>query len=308
MRHGKYRFIIGFLAVPLALYGVLVISPFVQDFQISLTDWSGLTPEKNYIGLDNYRKIIHDDLFWGALWHNILLLLIVPVITLALGLFFAFMLNVGGRRKGSASVAGVRGASFYKIVYFFPQVLSVTVIAVLWQQIYNPDTENGLLNSLLGKVGLASLQQSWLGDPKIALACIMAVMIWANVGFYVVLFSAGMSSIPGEIYEASLLDGAGRMATFFRITLPLLRDTVATGWVYMGIIAMDAFAYVQLMSVNNGGPNETTDVVPLLLYKTAFRDNSQYGLAAAMGVAMLIVTLAFAVLTLRLSRRERIEY
>jgi N-acetylglucosamine transport system permease protein len=308
MRHGKYRFIIGFLALPVALYAVLVISPFIQDFQISLTNWSGLTPEKHYIGLDNYQKIIHNNLFWKALWHNILMLLIVPIVTLALGLFFAFMLNVGGRRTGSASVAGVRGAGFYKIVFFFPQVLSVTVIAVLWQQIYNPDPDNGLLNSLLGDVGLTSLQQSWLGDPSIALACIMAVMVWSNVGFYVVLFSAGMSSIPTEIYEAALLDGAERFTTFFRVTLPLLRDTVATGWVYMGIIAMDGFALVQLMSVNNGGPNETTDVVPLLLYKTAFRDNSQYGMAAAMGVAMLIVTLVFAVLTLRLSRRERIEF
>ncbi|HEY5834071.1 carbohydrate ABC transporter permease [Streptomyces sp.] len=308
MRHGKYRFIIGFLAVPVALYVVLVISPFVQDFQISMTDWSGLTPERNWVGFDNYQKIIHNDLFWKALWHNVLLLLIVPVVTLALGLFFAFMLNVGGRRRGSASVAGVRGAGFYKIVFFFPQVLSVTVIAVLWQQIYNPDPDDGLFNSLLGKAGLGLLQQTWLGDPNLALACIMAVMVWANVGFYVVLFSAGMSSIPAEIYEAALLDGAARGTTFFRITLPLLRDTVATGWVYMGIIAMDGFALVQLMSVNNGGPNEATDVVPLLLYKTAFRDNSQYGMAAAMGVAMLIVTLVFAVLTLRLSRRERIEF
>lgn len=308
MRHGKYRFIIGFLAVPVALYAVLVISPFVQDFQISMTDWSGLTPERNWVGFDNYQKIMHNDLFWKALWHNVLLLLIVPVVTLALGLFFAFMLNVGGRGKGSASVAGVRGSGFYKIVFFFPQVLSVTVIAVLWQQIYNPDPDDGLFNSLLGQLGLSSLQQTWLGDPKLALACIMAVMVWANVGFYVVLFSAGMSSIPGDIYEAALLDGAARGTTFFRITLPLLRDTVATGWVYMGIIAMDAFALVQLMSVNNGGPNEATDVVPLLLYKTAFRDNSQYGMAAAMGVAMLIVTLVFAVLTLRLSRRERIEF
>ncbi|CAM5595901.1 sugar ABC transporter permease [Streptomyces xanthochromogenes] len=308
MRHGKYRFIIGFLAIPLALYGVLVISPFLQDFQISLTSWSGLTPEKNFIGLDNYQKLIHNDLFWKALWHNVLLLLCVPVVTLAFGLFFAFMLNVGGRRRGSAGVAGVRGSGLYKVIFFFPQVLSITIIAILWQQIYNPDPENGMLNSLLSGVGLGSLQQSWLGDSSIALICIMVVMVWANVGFYVVLFSAGMASIPGEIYEAALLDGASRVKTFFRITLPLLRDTVATAWVYMGIIAMDAFIYVQLMSVNVGGPDESTDVVPLLLYKTAFRDNSQYGMAAAMGVAMLIVTLVFAILSMRLSRRERIEF
>ncbi|MCM2425613.1 carbohydrate ABC transporter permease [Streptomyces sp. RKAG337] len=309
MRHGKYRFIIGFLAIPLALYGVLVISPFVQDFKISMTDWSGITPEQNWVGLDNYQKLIHNDLFWKALSHNIIMLLVVPLVTLSLGLFFAFMLNVGGRRRGSsAGVSGVRGSSIYKVVFFFPQVLSVTIIAVLWQQIYNPDPSDGLLNSLLGSVGLDSLQHAWLGDKSTALACIMVVMIWANVGFFVVLFSAGMASIPTELYEAARLDGAERAATFFRITLPLLRDTVATGWVYMGIMAMDGFAFVQLMSVNLGGPDESTDVLPLLLYKTAFRDNSQYGSAAAIGVAMLIVTLVFAILSMRLSRRERIEF
>lgn len=308
MRHGKYRFIIGFLAAPLALYAVFVISPFVQAFQISATDWSGLTPEMNVIGLDNYDKLVHDDLFWTSLWHNVILLVVLPVVTLALGLFFAFMLNVGGRRRKGSVVAGVRGAGIYKIVYFFPQVLSITIIAVLWQQIYNPDPEAGLLNAFLGGVGLDGLQQSWLGDKSIALLCIMAVMVWANVGFYVVLFSAAMASIPRDIYEAAMLDGAGRSNTFFRITLPLLWDTVQTGWVYMGIIAMDAFAVVQIMSVENGGPDHATEVVPLLLWKTAFRDSSQYGYAAAMGVAMLLVTLLFAILTMRFARRERIEF
>lgn len=312
MRHGKYRFIIGFLAAPLALYAVFVISPFVQAFQISMTDWSGLTPDMDFIGLDNYSTLLHNELFWQALWHNVILLLVVPVVVLALGLFFAFMLNVGGnrrrRRKGGAAVSGVRGSGVYKIVYFFPQVLSVTIVAVLWQQIYNPDPDDGLLNSLLGAFGLAWLQQSWLGDPDLALLCIIAVMVWCSVGFYVVLFSAAMSSIPTDLYEAALLDGATRGTTFFRITLPLLWDTVQTGWVYMGIICMDAFAFVQIMSVQNGGPDHATEVVPLLLWKTAFRDSSQYGLAAAMGITMLIVTMVFAVLTLRFSRRERVEF
>ncbi|MDX6311997.1 MAG: N-acetylglucosamine transport system permease protein, partial [Streptomyces sp.] len=146
MRHGKYRFIIGFLAAPLAMYAVFVISPFIQAFQISMTDWSGLTPDMNFIGLENYDKLVHNDLFWQALWHNVIILLVVPVVTLGLGLFFAFMLNVGGRRrKGAAAVTGVRGAGLYKVVYFFPQVLSITIVAVLWQQIYNPDPSDGLL-------------------------------------------------------------------------------------------------------------------------------------------------------------------
>ncbi|MFJ4918533.1 carbohydrate ABC transporter permease [Streptomyces sp. NPDC088725] len=307
MQHGKYRFIVGFLALPLIVYAVFVISPFVQAFQISMTDWSGLVGTSEFVGLDNFQRLWHSEEFWNALRHNIYLLALLPIVTLALGLFFAFMLNVGGKRRKNEVVTGVSGSKFYKFVFFFPQVISVTIVAVIWFNIYNPDPDDGMLNSLLGGFGLDGLQNSWLGEKSLALWCISAVMVWSNVGFFVVLFSAAMASIPTDIYEAALLDGANRFDTFFKITLPLLWDTVQTGWVYMGIIALDGFALVQIMSVNNGGPDGATDVLPLRLYQTAFRD-SQFGYAAAMGVAMLIVTMAFAVLTMRFARRERIEF
>jgi N-acetylglucosamine transport system permease protein len=307
MQHGKYRFIVGFLALPVIVYAVFVISPFVQAFQISLTDWSGLVGSAKFVGLENFEKLWHNEDFWNALRHNVYLLIAVPIVTLALGLFFAFMLNVGGKRRKNEVITGVAGSKFYRFVFFFPQVISITIIAVIWFNIYNPDPDDGMLNSLLGAVGLDSWQNAWLGEKSLALMCIMAVMIWSHVGFYVVLFSAAMASIPRDIYEAALLDGAGRFHTFFRITLPLLWDTVQTGWVYMGIIALDGFALVQIMSVNMGGPDGATDVMPLRLYLTAFRD-SQFGYASAMGVAMLIVTMTFAVLTLRFARRERIEF
>ncbi|MFE5888347.1 carbohydrate ABC transporter permease [Streptomyces sp. NPDC002285] len=307
MQHGKYRFIVGFLALPVIVYAVFVISPFVQAFQISLTDWSGLVGTAKFVGLENFEKLWHNEDFWNALWHNVYMLIAVPIVTLALGLFFAFMLNVGGKRRKNEVITGVAGSKFYRFVFFFPQVISITIIAVIWFNIYNPDPQDGMLNSLLGAVGLDGWQNAWLGEKSLALLCIMAVMIWSHVGFYVVLFSAAMASIPRDIYEAALLDGAGRFPTFFRITLPLLWDTVQTGWVYMGIIALDAFALVQIMSVNMGGPDGATDVMPLRLYLTAFRD-SQFGYASAMGVAMLIVTMTFAVLTLRFARRERIEF
>jgi N-acetylglucosamine transport system permease protein len=307
MQHGKYRFIVGFLALPVIVYAVFVISPFVQAFQISLTDWSGLVGSAKFVGLENFEKLWHNEDFWNALRHNVYLLIAVPIVTLALGLFFAFMLNVGGKRRENEVITGVAGSKFYRFVFFFPQVISITIIAVIWFNIYNPDPDDGMLNSLLGAVGLDSWQNAWLGEKSLALMCIMAVMIWSHVGFYVVLFSAAMASIPRDIYEAALLDGAGRFHTFFRITLPLLWDTVQTGWVYMGIIALDGFALVQIMSVNMGGPDGATDVMPLRLYLTAFRD-SQFGYASAMGVAMLIVTMTFAVLTLRFARRERIEF
>jgi N-acetylglucosamine transport system permease protein len=307
MRHGKYRFIVGFLALPVIVYAIFVISPFVQAFQISLTDWSGLVGTAKFVGLDNFEKLWNSDDFWNALRHNVYMLIAVPIVTLALGLFFAFMLNVGGKRRKNEVVTGVAGSKFYRFVFFFPQVISITIIAVIWFNIYHPDPQEGMLNSLLGAVGLDSLQNAWLGEKSLALLCIMAVMIWSHVGFYVVLFSAAMASIPRDIYEAALLDGANRFHTFFRITLPLLWDTVQTGWVYMGIIALDGFALVQIMSVNMGGPDGATDVMPLRLYLTAFRE-SQFGYASATGIAMLIVTMTFAVLTMRFARRERIEF
>ncbi|WP_217189646.1 carbohydrate ABC transporter permease, partial [Streptomyces buecherae] len=279
MRHGKYGFIVGFLALPLAIYAVFVISPFVQAIYYSFTNWSGLSSDLQMVGFDNYRKLLDDDVFWHALRNNLVLLLVLPLVTLGMGLFFAFMLNVGGRRKG-AVVSGVRGSSLYKVVYFFPQVLSIAIVALIFQFAYNPNS--GALNSFLSGIGLDSVQPNWLGDPSLALWCVMAVMVWSNVGFYVVLFSAAMSTIPRDFYEAALLDGANRFTTFFRITLPLLWDTVQTGWVYMGILALDAFAVVQIMTVGPGGPDYSTEVLTWFVYTKGIRDG-QAGYATALG-------------------------
>lgn len=308
MQHGKYRFIVGFLALPLGLYALFVLWPFVQSIYYSFTDWTGLSPEFKMVGLDNYRRMLDDDVFWKSLQHSLLFALVLPVLTLGLALFLSFMINVGGRRrKGGPAVSGVRGSAFYKIVYFFPQVLSIAIVALLFAFAYNPDS--GAINSFLRGIGLGSIQPLWLGDPSLALWCVMAVLLWSSVGFFVVLFSAGMASIPGDLYEAALLDGAGRAATFFRITLPLLWDTVQSGWVYMGILALGAesFAVVQIMTAGPGGPDYSTTVMVLYVYQKAFRDG-QAAYATTIGVALLVVTLAFSAIVMRLGRRERLEF
>ncbi|MEU6485816.1 sugar ABC transporter permease [Streptomyces sp. NPDC046887] len=306
MQHGKYRFIAGFLALPLGLYVLFVVWPFIQSIYYSFTDWTGLSPDFRMIGVDNYTRMLDDPVFWKSLQHSLLLVLVLPLVTLGLALFFAFMINVGGRRR-NAVVAGVRGSAFYKIAYFFPQVLSIAIVALLFQFAFNPD--DGLINATLEAVGLDSVQPDWLGDPGLALPVVMMVLIWSTVGFFVVLFSAGMASIPKEIYEAALLDGAGRATTFFRVTLPLLWDTVQSGWVYMGILALGAesFAVVQIMTVGPGGPDYSTTVLPLYVYQAAFRDG-QAAYATTIGVALLVVTLAFAAIVMRLGRRERLEF
>ncbi|MEU9624119.1 MULTISPECIES: sugar ABC transporter permease [unclassified Streptomyces] len=307
MQHGKYRFIVGFLVVPLALYAVFVIWPFIQSIYYSFTDWTGLSPDFKMVGFDNYTRMLKDDIFWKSLQHSVLLVLLLPLVTLGLALFFAFMLNVGGRRRKNAAVSGVRGSGFYKIAYFFPQVLSIVIVALLFQFAFNPTS--GMLNSTLKTIGLGSVQPDWLGDPNLALICVMSVLVWSTVGFFVVLFSAGMASIPKDFYEAALLDGANRFTTFFRITLPLLWDTVQSGWVYMGILALgvEAFTAVQVMTVGPGGPDYSTTVLPLYVYQTAFRDG-QAGYATTIGVGLLVVTMAFAAIVMRLGRRERLEF
>jgi N-acetylglucosamine transport system permease protein len=300
MRHGKYPLIISFLVPPLILYGVFVISPYLQAFQISTTDWLGYSPDANSVGLDNFAQLFRDDFVWNAIKNNAILLALVPVLTITLGLFFATMLNMGGR-SGRAGVVGVRGTSVYRTVYFFPQVLSVVIIAIVWREVYHPRA--GLINSALGAFGIDG--PAWLGDPSFAFWCVLAVMVWANVGFYVVLFGAAMQAIPREIYEAVLLDGASRLVTLRRITIPLLWDTVQVAWIYLAIIALDGFILVQLMT--NGGPNFSSDVIGLRLYNTAFGSDTKFGYASAIGVVMFFLTLSVAVLALRASRRDRIE-
>lgn len=302
MRHGRYPFVIGFLLVPVLLYSVFVVAPYAQAFYIALTDWHGLSAP-NWVGLDNFQRLLDDASFWKAIQHHGILLIALPLITIAIALFFAFLLNVGGQGSGGER-RGVTGSGFYRVVFFFPQVLAVAIVAVLFQTVYRPN-ESGLINGVLMRLGLDPIL--FLIRPDLALWSIIGVLVWQCVGFYVVLFSAGMASIPAEIYEAAELDGASRITLFFRVTLPLLWDTVQVAWVYLGISAFDAFAIVAVLSIDQGGPDGATTVLAMEIYRNAFL-YSKYGYASAMGVALFFLTLTFAALTLRLSKREAVEY
>jgi N-acetylglucosamine transport system permease protein len=296
MRHGRWRFLLAALVPALCLHVVFVLSPYAQAFYLSLTDWTGVAGEAHYVGLDNFARLGEDTLFLDAVRNNAVMLLVVPAATIALALFLASMLN--GRRP-------VRGSSAYQIVFFFPQMLSLVIIAVLWGFVYNPNT--GLVNSGLRAVGLDGLARSWLAEPSLALIAVMAVVVWSSVGFYVVLFSAAIDAIPKELFEAATLDGAGKWATFRGVTLPLVRDSVQVAFVYLGIVALDGFVLVQVMTVGPGGPDGATEVVGLSLYRTAFT-YGKFGYATAMGVALFFAALTLAVFALRWGRKEQVEF
>jgi N-acetylglucosamine transport system permease protein len=302
VKHGRIPFIVGFLAPGLLLYAVFVLSPFVQAFHYSLTNWTGITPEFEYVGFQNFRRLAHDSVFLAALKNNALLLLVVPALTVFLALVYAFLLNVGG--SASAGIRGIKGSGFYKLIFFMPQVLSIPVIAVIWSVILEP-TKTGLANSALGFLGLDT--KRFLADPDLALWSVIWVVVWGSVGFYLVLFNAAISSVPRELFESAAIDGAGRFQSFARVTLPLLWDTVQTSWVYLAILALDLYALVAVMTVGPGGPDNATQVMSLQIAQNGFQFG-RAGYASAMGVVLFFITLVIAAIMLRITRRDRVEF
>lgn len=291
MYRDKYRLIIPFLAPSVLLYVVFVLYPYLQAMYISLTRWRGLSRNLTFVGLENFQRMWQDDLFWNALRHNAIFLATLPLITISIALFLAFLLT-----------QGVRGAKFYRVTFFFPQVMSVVAIGVLWSFVYHPTM--GIINSGLMALGVER-PPVWLGNPGTALGSVGAVVVWQAIGFYMVLFIAGMEGIPTTYYEAATIDGANRVRIFFSITLPLLWDTVRTALVFLAIGAVDMFAIVQTMT--QGGPSRATDVLASYLYERAFLQ-SEFGYATAIAVAMFLLVLALSTVLLRATQRESLEY
>jgi N-acetylglucosamine transport system permease protein len=302
MRHGRLRFLAGAMIPPLALYGLFVLWPYAQAFYLAFTDFDGVSADVNLVWFDNFGRLWDDPLFRAGLTHTAVLVAVVPPATVALGLFLAAATNAAGLSPREATSRSGRVARVYRVVYFFPQLLSVAIVAVLWQFVYTPNS--GLLNGFLSVFGVDGV--SWLAEPDLALWCVIAAIIWSAVGFYVVLFAAAMDSIPTHIVEAARIDGAGPVSLFFRITLPLVWDSVQVAFVYLGILALDGFALIQIMTVGPGGPDNSTEVIGLTLYRTAFT-YGKFGYASAMGVVLFFLSLTLAVLAMRFSRRESVE-
>jgi N-acetylglucosamine transport system permease protein len=329
MRHGRTGFIAGFLFAPILLYAAYVLVPYGRTAYYSVTDFTGFSPEYGYVGFGNYIELFGDETFLRALGHNVVVLTVFPLVTILLALFFAFMLNVGGRGN-KAGIRGVRGSSVYKFIFFFPQVLSIAIVAVIWRRVFQSD-DGGLLNSLLIKIGIVDKNDPWLflAEPRsifppitiggftfeapIVLVCLILIAIWGGVGFYLILFSAAMQSVPKDIFEAATLDGASRVQTFFKVTLPLLREHISVAWVYLGIAALDFYALVVGMTPGpgGGGPNNASEVMSSWMMANAFRPSrfDSFAYACAMGVSIAIITLLLAAAQLRITRsRDKLEF
>lgn len=293
----RILFLCVFLGLPLIVYVIFVVSPFVQALWYSFTDWRGVSSSQEFIGLDNYITLFQDPTFLKGLWHNLLLLIFLPLIVITLAFALAIMVTVGGDSRGE--IKGIRGSSVYRVISFFPYVIPAVVIGILFGFIYMPD--GGLLNGILQTVGINS-HISWLGDTRFALVAIVAAVVWNMVGFYMVLFVAAIKAVPSEVIEAARIDGTGRLRLSVQVILPIIKENVSTAAIYMGIMALDMFVFVNVMTPL-GGTSKSTEVVSRYLYETAF-SKSDFGLASAMGVVMAVFTLLMAGVAQLLTRRK----
>jgi len=277
-----------FLGLPFLFYVLMVLYPFTQATYYSLTAWTGFSPEQPFVGLGNYARLASDGQFRTALGNSLTLLVVVPAVVMVASFALACLLTFGGSTSGS--VRGLRGTAFYRVVSFFPYVVPAIVIGIIWAQVYDPS--GGLLNGVLTAAGADRFTDfAWLGDVDTAMGASIAVIVWAFIGFYMVLFVAAIQSIEPELFEAARLDGAGRVRSALSVALPGIAGSVRTAYVYMGILALDAFVYMQALNPS-GGPSSSTLVVTQQIFSTAF-SQGQFGVACAMGVVLAVVTLLF---------------
>jgi len=299
-------FMVVFLGLPVAIVVTFVVWPILQAAWYSLTDWTGFKATYNFIGFDNFTSLWDDPIFRKAVRNNVIMGIVVPLVTIVISLTFATLITIGGSSRGQ--LRGIRGSSFYRVISFFPYVVPAIVIGLIWSKIYDPSS--GLLNGVLTSMGLSGFESfAWLGEINTARWAVIFVIIWGFVGFYTVLFVASIKGVPAEIYDAARIDGAGRFRMTRTVTIPLIRDSVNTAYIYLGIAALDGFVYAQALTPE-GGPLYTTRTMSQELYAAAFIDGKA-GRASAMGVSLAIVTLLFAALVFTVNRftggKDRIE-
>ncbi|MBD0407627.1 sugar ABC transporter permease [Bacillus sp. 1021] len=271
--------------VPALVFLLFVYIPIFENVFLSLFQWSSFSPEKTFIGLKNYVELFHDPVFYQALSNNVLYAVISIVCQVFGGLILAAVLEDKLVRKWSP---------FFRTVFFLPVVISMTVIALLFDFIYNPET--GLLNQLLQAAGLDQLTRAWLGEDSTAMLSVIFVSQWQSVGYIAMLYIVSIQKIPDELYEAARLDGAGKIQQFFHITVPQTKEMsfVAVVMTLTGAFTVFNEPYI----LTGGGPGNASEVLSTFLYKSAFTKDMM-GYASAIATVVLIITLVLSLMQMK---------
>ncbi len=266
---------------------MFTIWPTAQALYLSFTNATSLGLNNKFVWLDNYIYMFHDKSFIQALINTAKLMAVVPVITIFCSLVLAFVLNQ----------CKLKEMVLYRTIFYFPNIVSLTVVGIIWSFVFHPNV--GIINKILGAVGLESLQRSWLGDSKTALWCIAFTLLWQAAGYYMVMHIAAMDGISPEIYESATLDGASAWRKLISITMPLMKDIIGITFV-LALSGTINLSFVLSQVMTGGGPNGASSVLLQYMYTQGFV-NGNFGYAMAITVFTLTISVALSMLSRKLT-------
>lgn len=275
-----------FLIPACSIVGMFVIYPAFKAIYLSFTNFNMIS-EASFIGLDNYRRIVADPFFHAALKNTLLYLVVVVPVLVVLPILLAVLVN-----------KAVPGIAFFRAAIYLPVITSLVVSGLVWKWVYE---EKGILNYFLLATGITDNPVAFLTDPTYALFSVMAVTIWSGMGYYMVIYLAGLQAIPRHLYEVADVEGVSKFQQLIYITIPLLRPSIAVVSVMSSIAAMKVFEEVYVMT--QGGPLDATKTLVFYIYESAFNE-FEMGYAAAIGVMLFLITLVLSAINLRLTRER----
>ncbi|MEV7083866.1 sugar ABC transporter permease [Streptomyces sp. NPDC093516] len=281
----------GFQLPALVLFIGLVLLPMLFALYAAFFRWGGFGMPSEYIGGENFTRLLQDEVFLGDLWRC----LVLVVLSLALQLPFALAMAVLLNQR-------MRGRAVYRMLFFAPYVLSEAITGILFGMIFAPD--DGFADQVLGRIGLEGLGGEWFADPSTVMATLFLVMMWKYFGFHMMLYLAGLQAVPKELTEAALIDGAGPWQRFRNVTLPLLAPTLRIS-VFLSVIgSIQLFDLVWVTTA--GGPDHHSETMAVTMFQYGF-NRYQVGYASAISVAMFAISLVFALAYQRFVLRRDLE-
>jgi N-acetylglucosamine transport system permease protein len=284
-------FILSCVAPAVILFAIFMVVPTFNVFRLSMYQRSTFNPNEVFIGMKNFQMLMKDANFIRSMQNMLLLIVMVTVFTMATALVFAGILT---REK-------LKGQDFFRIVFYIPNILSVVVISGIFSAIY--DIDRGLLNSILNIFGKEGIL--WKGEQHVIMSLVIA-MVWQAIGYYMVMYMASMSAVPGSLYESAGLDGADRLTQFFQITIPLIWTNIRTTLTFF-IISTINMAFLFVSAMTGGGPNNASNVALLYMYNQKNLGGG-YGYAMAIGVVIFLVSFGLSALVNKVTEREVLEF
>lgn len=281
-----------FILPTFILFCLFVIWPAFNALRFSFFQWSGFTANMKFVGLTNYVAALKDSLFYSSFWHDLYMIIFKEIMIIVLALFFALVIVYGKITNFEKKI--------YQIFFFFPDVISIIVIATVWSLILHPRI--GLLNGLLQNMGLENLTRAWLGSYETVMPSLAFIASWAGIGFYMLVFIAGLGSISSDIIESVDIEGAGFFRRLFFIIIPMIWDQLKFAIITILITSFN-FNYNIVLALTKGGPANQSHVLSSYIYELSFTQ-ARTGYATSVAVFLLLLSLGFSLLIVKLLAKD----